>query len=124
MVDPDVKELFAAAEEGEEQWLLPIETKLGLFDLPLIRRQVVQEIKDQTEIKASQRKAILRATQKALVRSNKLGLNKLSDQDVEQYKWNLFIIRVDEAIDGRHADIRASGDLSETIADEGHFRPS
>ena len=124
MVDQELKALFATPEDGEEQWLLPIETKLGMFEIPLVRRQLVQEIKDQTEIKASQRKAILRATQKALVRGNKLGLSKLSDQDIEQYKWNLFIMRVDEAIDGRHADIRANWDLSETIADEGHFRPS
>ena len=56
------------------------------------------------------------------MRGNKLGLTKLSDQDVEQYKWNLFIIRVDEAIKGRHSDIRDDWEFAETIADEGAFQ--
>jgi len=121
MSDQEFKALFDAPADGEETWSLPVETKLGAMVLPLVRHQIVQEIKDQAEIKASQRKAILRATQKAVVRGNKLGVAKLNDQDIEQYKWNLFIIRVDEAIKGRHAAIRDDWDLAETIADEGAF---
>ena len=121
MSDQEFKALFDAPADGEEIWNLPVDTKLGAMELPLVRHQIVQEIKDQAEIKASQRKAILRATQKAVVRGNKLGLAKLTDQDVEQYKWNLFIIRVDEAIKGRHAAIRDDWDFAETIADEGAF---
>ena len=120
MSDQEFKALFDAPAEGEKLDVA-VDTKLGVVELPGASSNC-SRIKDQAEIKASQRKAILRATQKAVVRGNKLGLTKLSDQDVEQYKWNLFIIRVDEAIKGRHSDIRDDWEFAETIADEGAFQ--
>ena len=116
MTDTEFTPLFATPEEGEEAWVLLVESKLGTLELPMVMSQVVQEIKDQSEIKANQRKAILRVTQKAIVRAGKMGLTALSDQQIEQYKWNNFIVKVDKAIDGKHGDVRSNPELAEEIA--------
>lgn len=120
----EIQKLFATPADGEEAWELVVESKLGPLSLPMCQSQIVQEIKDQSEIKATHRKAILRTTQKAIVRGGKMGLDRLSAQDIEQLKWNHFIVLVDRVIDGRHQALRDDPGVAETFAKDPAFRPS
>ena len=69
------------------------------------------------DIKSNHRKAILRKTEKTLQRGVKLGLAKLTDAQMEQMKWNVFIVLVDRALGNNHLKVRADESLCDGLID-------
>ena len=107
-----------AEEAVEEQRLFPEEptdekvwhashTVMGTtIELRVWRSLIAQEMIDQCDIKSSHRKAILRRTEKALVRAVKVGFDKLNEKQVEQNRWNAFIVMVDRTLGNSHLKVR------------------
>ena len=82
------------------------------------RTLIKTEMVDQCDIKSSHRKAILRKTEKTLQRAVKLGLGKLNEDQMEQTRWNAFIVLVDRALGNNHLKVRADDSLCDSLIDQ------
>lgn len=80
----------------------------------LIRTEMV----DQTEIRSSHRKAILRKTEKALARTAKIGFHRLNEEQMEQTRWNAFIVMVANALGNNALKVRDDESLVDGLIDQ------
>ena len=103
----DQKGLFPAPQDGEKTWTRAFALSGGQsVDVPLFASLIEGELRDQTSLKSSVRKAALRSSQKTIQRLSKKGVAKLGDADLEELKWSLFICHVDQVLGGQHLKLR------------------
>ena len=120
-VDPNAPEeqqrLFPDAPTDEPVWTVAHTVMGQTISIDVWRSLIKTEMIDQCDIKSNHRKAILRKTEKTLQRGVKLGLAKLTDAQMEQMKWNVFIVLVDRALGNNHLKVRADESLCDGLID-------
>ena len=114
--------LFTPPPEGSESWVKHCDYREQTLALPLHLSLIETEIVDQCTLKSSHRKAALRSTQKQLARFFKQGFHKLDSQNLEQAKWYMFVLLVNEAIADRHLTLRNDTNAMKSLANSTHFR--
>jgi len=115
--------LFPDPIDSEQTWFRKFEV-LGeqTVDVPLYISLIKSELRDQVSIKGSVRKAALRNSQKQITRYSKIGIVNLSQQQLDELRWSLFICHVDEVISGRHMHLRNNVDELEALCDNQAFK--
>lgn len=120
-VDPtaqsEQQRLFPDAPTDEPVWTVAHTVMGQTISFDVWRSLIKAEMIDQSDIKSSHRKAILRKTEKTLQRAVKVGLGKLNDAQMEQTRWNAFIILVDRALGNNHLKIRDDEALCDSLID-------
>lgn len=109
--------LFPEAPSDEPVWTVAHTVMGQTISFDVWRTLIKTEMVDQCDIKSSHRKAILRKTEKTLQRAVKLGLGKLNEDQMEQTRWNAFIVLVDRALGNNHLKVRADGSLCDSLID-------
>lgn len=109
--------LFPDAPTDEPVWTVAHTVMGQTISFDVWRSLIKAEMIDQSDIKSSHRKAILRKTEKTLQRAVKVGLGKLNDAQMEQTRWNAFIILVDRALGNNHLKIRDDEALCDSLID-------
>ena len=120
-VDPNAQQkqqrLFPEAPTDEPVWTVAHTVMGQTISFDVWRSLIKTEMVDQCDIKSNHRKAILRKTEKTLQRGVKMGLGKLNDAQMEQMRWNAFIILVDKALGNNHLKVRADDALCDGLID-------
>ena len=120
-VDPNAQQeqqrLFPDAPTDEPVWTVGYKVMGQTISFDVWRSLIKTEMVDQCDIKSNHRKAILRKTEKTLQRGVKMGLGKLNDAQIEQMRWNAFIILVDKALGNNHLKVRADDALCDGLID-------
>ncbi|MGB1159729.1 MAG: hypothetical protein ACPG40_00835 [Alphaproteobacteria bacterium] len=121
-VDPNAQQeqqrLFPDAPTDEPVWTVAHTVMGQTISFDVWRTLIKTEMVDQCDIKSNHRKAILRKTEKTLQRGVKMGLGKLNEAQMEQMRWNAFIILVDKALGNNHLKVRADDSLCDGLIDE------
>ena len=120
-VDPNAQQeqqrLFPDAPTDEPVWTVAHTVMGQTISFDVWRSLIKTEMVDQCDIKSNHRKAILRKTEKTLQRGVKMGLGKLNAAQMEQMRWNAFIILVDKALGNNHLKVRADDALCDGLID-------
>lgn len=120
-VDPNAQQeqqrLFPDAPTDEPVWTVGYTVMGQTISFDVWRSLIKTEMVDQCDIKSNHRKAILRKTEKTLQRGVKMGLGKLNEAQMEQMRWNAFIILVDKALGNNHLKVRADDSLCDGLID-------
>lgn len=120
-VDPNAQQeqqrLFPDAPTDEPVWTVAHTVMGQTISFDVWRTLIKTEMVDQCDIKSNHRKAILRKTEKTLQRGVKMGLGKLNEAQMEQMRWNAFIILVDKALGSNHLKVRADDSLCDGLID-------
>jgi len=120
-VDPNAQQepqrLFPDAPTDEPVWTVAHTVMGQTISFDVWRSLIKTEMVDQCDIKSNHRKAILRKTEKTLQRGVKMGLGKLNEAQMEQMRWNAFIILVDKALGNNHLKVRADDALCDGLID-------
>lgn len=120
-VDPNTQQeqqrLFPDAPTDEPVWTVAHAVMGQTISFDVWRTLIKTEMVDQCDIKSNHRKAILRKTEKTLQRGVKMGLGKLNEAQMEQMRWNAFIILVDKALGNNHLKVREDDSLCDGLID-------
>jgi len=110
--------LFPDAPTDEKVWTVAHTVMGERIEFDVWRSLIKTEMVDQCDIKSNHRKAIVRKTEKTLQRAVKIGMQKLDDAQMEQTRWNAFIIMVDKALGSNHLKVRADDSLCDVLIDQ------
>ncbi|WP_343565042.1 hypothetical protein [Kiloniella sp. b19] len=106
---------------GEGSWSARFVFRGTEYGFPVTRELIEQEVRDQLSIKGSQRKAIVRATEKKVARDIKIGVDNLQGEKLKDFEWNLFILFVDDVIAGRHVKMREDEAVFSAVMEDERF---
>ena len=109
--------LFPDAPTDEPVWTVAHTVMGQSISFDVWRSLIKTEMVDQSDIKSNHRKAILRKTEKTLHRAVKIGMGKLNEAQMEQTRWNAFIILVDRALGNNHLKVRGDDSLCDALID-------
>ena len=110
--------LFPDPPGDEPVWDVTYGVQGKELSISVWRSLIRTEMIDQTEIRSSHRKAILRKTEKALTRAAKIGFSKLNEEQLEQTRWNAFIVMVAHALGNNALKVREDESLVDELIDQ------